>query len=262
MGNEDLGKHLESIGDLAGAIEAYSRMRPDVSSPKHIIDVGKLLVSISVQRREWPMVAANLNKITSMGESPEEKAVLPYIRIMHGVALMGQEKYAEAASSFLQAGVNNSVVVPQDLITGNDVAVYGGLLALATMDRKELNSKVLENSDFRTFLELEPHIRRAISQFVNGRYSTCLQTLEAYRADYMLDLHLQRHVPIIYAQIRSKCIVNYLIPFSCVTLQNMEDAFAVPGQALETELAGMIREGVLSARLDTINKVRNSPRGG
>ena len=45
MGNEDLGKHFESIGDLNGAAESYSKMRPDVSTPKQIVDVGKRCVS-------------------------------------------------------------------------------------------------------------------------------------------------------------------------------------------------------------------------
>ena len=255
MGNEDLGKHLEAIGELDAAAEAYYRMRPDVSTSKHLIDVGKHLVSISIQRREWPMVTANLNKITGLQNGDEEKAIQPYLRIMHGIALLGQEKYADAALSFLQTDATVQPSVYNEYASPNDIAIYGGLLALATMDRKDLQSKVLDNQNFRTFLELEPHIRRAITQFVNGRYSACLAILEAYRSDYLLDIYLQKHIKAIYSQIRSKCIVQYLIPFSCVTLDSMNAAFALPDQSLEDELAGMIREGVLQARIDSIDKV-------
>lgn len=255
MGNEDLGRHLEAIGELDAAAEAYYRMRPDVSTSKHLIDVGKHLVSISVQRREWPMVTANLNKITGLQNGDEEKAIQPYLKIMHGIALLGQEKYADAALSFLQTDATSPSSTYNDYASPNDVAIYGGLLALATMDRKDLQAKVLDNQNFRTFLELEPHIRRAITQFVNGRYSACLAILESYRSDYLLDIYLQKHIKSIYSQIRSKCIVQYLIPFSCVTLESMNAAFALPGQSLEDELAGMIREGVLQARIDSIDKL-------
>lgn len=255
MGNEDLGRHLEETGDLHAAAEAYSRMRPDVSTAKQIIDVGKHLVSVSVQRREWPMVTANLNKMSSLQNAEEEKLIQPYLKVLHGIALLGQEKYADAASSFLQADPAALPDVYDEFASQNDIAVYGGLLALASMDRKDLQAKVLDNQNFRAFLELEPHIRRAITQFVNGRYSACLAVLEAYRADYLLDIYLQKHIKTIYSQIRSKCIVQYLIPFSCVTLETMRAAFEIPGQSHEDELATMIRDNVLQARIDKINQV-------
>lgn len=257
MGHEELGKHFESIGDLLGATEAYNRMRPDVSTPKHIVDLGKHLVSVAMQRKEWVSVIGQLNKITGLQGSDEEKLMQPYIRSMSGVALLGQEKFEAAAKSFLDvdSGSTPITVVTDGFLSANDIATYGGLLALATMDRKQLQAKVLENSKFRTFLELEPHIRRAIAQFVNGRYAACLSILASYRADYMLDLYLQKHVNTIYAQIRNKCITNYLVPFSCVTLDSMNAAFAEPGGTIEKELATMIQDRVLHARIDSINKV-------
>ncbi|KAK4456086.1 COP9 signalosome complex subunit 1 [Podospora aff. communis PSN243] len=267
MGNEDLGKHLESIGDLNGAAEAYSRMRPDVSTPKHIVDVGKHLVRVALQRREWSMVNAHLAKMGGIQSQEDEKVLQPYLAITQGIAYLGQEQYLEAASSFLTADSGIPSSTYNEIASANDVAVYGGLLALASMERKDLQSKVLDSSTFRTFLELEPHIRRAVTQFANGRYSACIATLEAHKADYMLDIYLQKHIPAIYSKIRSKCIVQYLIPFSCVTLDTMNAAFGHPDQptAIEDELVTMIRAGALKARINTFDRlvttVSADPRG-
>jgi COP9 signalosome complex subunit 1 len=255
MGNEDLGKHLESIGDLSGAAEAYSRMRPDVSTPKHIVDVGKHLVRVSLQRREWNMVTAHLTKMGGIQNPEDEKTLQPYLKIAQGIAFLGQEQYLEAALAFLAADPSVPSTTYSEIASANDVAVYGGLLALASMEREHLQTKVLDSSSFRTFLELEPHIRRAVTQFVNGRYSACIATLESHRADYMLDLYLQKHIPKLYAKIRSKCIVQYLIPFSCVTLDTMNAAFGSPENPIEQELVTMIQSGVLNARINTIDKV-------
>ncbi|KAL1898801.1 hypothetical protein Sste5346_003208 [Sporothrix stenoceras] len=267
MGNEELGKHFEAIGDLVGATEAYNRMRPDVSTPKHIVDLGKHLVSVSMQRKEWVSVVGQLNKITGLQGTDEEKLMQPYIKSMSGVALMGQEHFEAAAKCFLEVDSSSSAsisTVTDGFLSANDIAVYGGLLALATMNRNELQTKVLENSRFRTFLELEPHIRRAIAQFVNGRYAACLSILASYRPDYMLDIFLQRHVNTIYTRIRNKCITNYLVPFSCVTMESMNAAFAEPGESIEKELAAMIQKGLVNARIDSINKlvrtVKEKPR--
>ncbi|KXX78020.1 COP9 signalosome complex subunit 1 [Madurella mycetomatis] len=254
MGNEDLGKHLESIGDLNAAAETYSKMRPDASTVKQFIDVGKHLVRVSVQRREWGMVSAHLSKMGGAQSPEDEKVLQPYVKIAQGIALLGQEKYMDAALSFLAAEPTAPSSTYSDLATSNDVAIYGGLLALVSMDRKELQKQVLDNSKFRTFLELEPHIRRAVAQFVSGRYSACIAILESYRPDYLLDIYLQKHIPNIYAQIRSKCIVQYLIPFSCVSLDSMNKAFGSPEQPIEDELAVMIQSGALQARINAIDK--------
>ncbi len=255
MGNEEMGKHLEAIGDLNGASEAYSRMRSDVSTAKHIIDLGRHLVNVSLQRRDWAMVSANLMKMAGSQNGEEEKLFNAYVKIAGGIALLGRNKYDEAAASFLQVDASVPFDTYNDTASPNDVAAYGGLLALATMDRENLQTQVIENATFRPFLELEPHIRRAVTQFVSGRYSSCLSILESYRADYLLDIYLQKHVSHIYDEIRKKCIVQYLIPFSCVTLDSMNAAFASPGVSIEEELVTMIRAGVLNARIDTIGGV-------
>lgn len=265
MGHEDLGKHYESIGELNSASEAFSKMRPDISTAKQLIEVGRYLVRVAIQRREWGMISPHLAKMALGGSYPDdEKALQPYLRIATGIAFIGMEKYPEAAQNFLAVDPSIPSSTYNEIASRNDVAIYGGLLALATMDRKELQANVLDNSPFRVFLELEPHIRKAVTYFVNGRYSACIETLEAYRTDYLLDIYLQKHISTIYAKIRSKCIVQYLIPFSCVTLDTMNKAFGSPEEPIEEELAAMIQAGVLDARINVIDRlvttVRVDPR--
>lgn len=257
MGNEDLGRHYEMIGNLQGAAEAYNRMRADVTTAKQIVDVGRHLANIAVQRQDWALLQGSLTKMTG-AQQDEDRSAQTYGKVLQGIAQMGLEKFEDAAYTFLHIDPLKDVKDGGDysnIATPNDVAVYGGLLALATMDRKQLQTRVLDNGNFRTFLELEPHIRKAISLFVNGRYSACLAILESYRADYLLDIYLQRHVPTIYSRIRSKCIVQYFEPFSCVTLANLEAAFGLPGKNLQPELVSMIKSGALQARINTMDQV-------
>jgi len=258
MGNEDLGKHYQAIGDLPRAFEAYSRMRQDVALAKHVVDVSRHLIEVSVEQKNWMAVSSNVQKIKgNMSNTEEDKLIQPYLSAAEGLAHIDNKDYYQAAKSFLttDAGMGSSC---NTIISPNDVAVYGGLCALATMERHELNTKVLENSNFRTYLELEPHIRRAITFFVNSRYTSCLNILESYRADYLLDIHLQKHVDDLYSMVRSKSIVQYFIPFSCVTLDSLNSAFAAPGKNIDKELSKMIERKELVARIDTQNKLLTS----
>lgn len=256
IGHRDLGEHLEAIGDLQGASDAFVRMRPDASTQTHVLDVTKHVIRIMIHRRDWPSVLSNVNKMLSGTTCDEEqKSQQVYQKIVTGIANLSTEKFYDGARNFLEAGDPTLCQGFNSIATPNDVATYGGLLALASMDRDELQTRVLENSSFRSYLELEPHLRKAVSMFVNGRYSACLATLEAYRTDYLLDVYLQKHVAAIYSQIRKKCIIQYFIPFSCVTLDSMKAAFAQPGKPLEPELIAMIKSGKLKARINTIDQL-------
>ncbi|KAI1423583.1 26S proteasome subunit RPN7-domain-containing protein [Xylaria sp. FL1777] len=256
IGHRDLGEHLEDIGNLNGAAEAYAKMRPDASTISHVIDAGKHINSVMLQKHDWAGILANVNKFMPPNITPEEMSIeQPYQRMVAGLAYLGSEKYAEAAKCFLDAGDPTHCQRYNDVASSNDVATYGGLLALASMDRDELQHKVLDNSSFRNYLELEPQIRKAVSMFVNCRYSACLEILERYRSDYLLDIYLQKHIPKIFRLIRKKCIVQYLVPFSCVTLDSMNAVFAKPEESLEEELISMIKSGALKARINTIDKL-------
>ena len=255
MGNEDLGRHYQMIGDLPRAFEAYSRMRSDATIAKHIIDTSRHIIEVAIEQKNWVAVSSNAQKIKgTMTTSDEDKSVQPYTSAAEGLAHMDAGEYYAAALCFLntETGMGASC---NTIISPNDVAIYGGLCALASMERTEMRTKVLENSSFRTYLELEPHIRRAITFFVNSRYSACLSILEAYRGDYLLDIHLQKHVDDLYHLVRSKSIVQYFIPFSCVTLDSLNQAFAAPGKTIDKELGQMIQRKELDARIDTQNRV-------
>ncbi|KAI0180829.1 26S proteasome subunit RPN7-domain-containing protein [Hypoxylon sp. FL1284] len=254
IGHRDLGQHFESTGDLNAAAETYVKMRPDASTQAHIQDAGRHIINILIQKGDWAGVYGHVNKVLANTTSDHQNADQPYHKVVSGVALLGSGKFYDAARSFLETGDVSGQQL-NAILSPNDIATYGGLLALASMDRQELQTRVLENSSFRSYLELEPHVRKAVTMFVNGRYSSCLDILEAYRADYLLDIYLQRFVPELFSKIRSKCITQYFRPFSCVTLDTMTAAFAKPGESFEEELVSMIKSGTLNARINTIDRL-------
>jgi COP9 signalosome complex subunit 1 len=268
MGNEDLGNHYYSIGDLNNAVKAYSRMRDYCTTPAHIASTSFRMIQVAVEQGNWLAVQSQVHKIRNLQMKTDDAARnQPKTQVAMGLYQMCTGEYREAAASFLATDPSLTDTY-NEVLSPNDVAIYGGLCALASMDRHELQTKVLENASFRNFLELEPHIRRAISFFCSSKYAQCLDILEAYRADYLLDIYLQAHVPNIYRRIRTKSIVQYFAPFSRVTLDAMAKTFgttATPhqvesasqsngstmqAQSIEDELISLIGKGILNAKID------------
>jgi COP9 signalosome complex subunit 1 len=268
MGNEDLGNHYYSIGDLNNAVKAYGRMRDYCTTPAHIASTSFRIIQVAIEQGNWLAVQSQVHKIRNLQMKTDDAARnQPKIQAAMGLYQMCTGEYREAATSFLATDPSLTDTY-NEVLSSNDIAVYGGLCALASMDRHELQTKVLENASFRNFLELEPHIRRAISFFCSSKYAQCLDILEAYRADYLLDIYLQAHVPNIYRKIRTKSIVQYFAPFSRVTLGAMAHTFgttatphqvgfasqsngsATQPQSIEDELISLIEKGILNAKID------------
>lgn len=273
MGQEDLATHYLAMSTFDQSSQAFQKMREYCTTPKHIAEMTMKLIYVHIAASQWIIVQSQCHKARVLQLKTEEMARFdPVVQACSGLASMGVQDYAAAATAFLAVNPSFTTNGPvaninfaKSVLTGNDIAVYGGLCALASMNRDELRTLVLDNASFRNFLELEPHIRRAISFFCDGKYSQCLSTLEAYRTDYQLDIYLGEHVTDLYHAIRSKSIVQYFVPFSRVTLSALATAFPRPGAAattpelIEQELVEMIQRGTLDARIDAVDKLLLAP---
>lgn len=265
MGYDDLGQHFHLIGELGNSSKAYGKMRDYCTTPAHIVIMSLRIINVSIDQQNWLAVQANVQRLRNQNQRyPDAEKIAPKLSAAMGLAHLASDSYRDAAESFLRTDARMISAKVDDLadeeaynevLTPNDVAVYGGLCALASMTRDELQRNVLENSSFRNYLELEPHIRRAVSFFVSSKYSACLSILDSYKADYLLDVYLQRHVQELYFRIRSKAIQQYFIPFSRVTFNALAASFNTDETTIEHELTSMIKRRSLDARIDLVDRV-------
>lgn len=255
MGNEDLGLHYHATGELQRSFQTLHRMRDYCTSPKHLADMAMKIILVAIEDKNWMAVQSQVHKVRGHALKGEDDTKLQSrLHAALGLAQMCSGIYREAALSFLR--VDSSLGTSfNEVVTANDVAVYGGLCALATMHRTELPQKVLDNASFRAHLELEPHIRRAISFFCGSKFSQCLAVLSAHRTDFMLDLHLRGQVGQLLGLIRSKSIIGSFVPYRSVSLASMAQAFVTTESEMEDELVEMIRHGSLKARIDAQNRL-------
>jgi len=108
------------------------------------------------------------------------------LKVAAGLSHMDLRKYNQAAREFLTIGEELVSNQYGDVISGNDIAVYGGLCALASFSRPELKRMVIDNVGFRQYLELEPHIRDLIQGFYNSNYAVCLDIMDKWRVCFYL----------------------------------------------------------------------------
>ncbi|KAL9051890.1 MAG: hypothetical protein Q9162_005728 [Coniocarpon cinnabarinum] len=260
MAQEELGTHQFATGNLAEAGRAYGKMREFCTTQAHLAYMHLRMALVAVAQQNWMNVQVFVSRVLAQPTFGDYNKIAPALKPLLGLAYLSNADFATAAAHFIATdpafttmeSVGNGIQLNRAVLSPNDVATYGALCALATLNRGEIQSQVLESSaPFRQFLELEPHMRRALTAFASGKYTQCLSTLSAYRADWLCDVYLHRHVENLITLIRRKCIVEYFKPFSAVTIQSMAEAFGDGNeQSMQEELIGLITSNTLQARID------------
>ncbi|KAK3630324.1 hypothetical protein LTR56_017500 [Elasticomyces elasticus] len=306
MGQEDLATHhlitggpppdpntVQQLGGsgYSAAYLAFSKTRDYCTTPSHMASMMLRLIYTALLQAVSSMQAggssggnfantlSNCSRLRSSGVKAEEQVKLePIAAAMSGISLLGQGNYRDAATTFLSTpiayntlGAVHGTDFGRAIASANDIAIYGGLCALATMSRQDLIDRVLGGS-FRAFLELEPHMRKAISLYTTAKYKSCIDLLHHYYSDWSLDVFLgaasssvgnASHVDGLFAKIREKSITAYLSSFSEVSLASLASTFPPVSSsptAMEEEALGLIESGLLDARLDVVNGTIIAPR--
>jgi len=252
MGHNDLGDFHYSRGDLNAALKCYVRTRDYCTTSKHIIQMCLNVIKVSIELGNYAHV---VNYVAKAEQTPDltDKVVVAKLKVCAGMANLENRKYKMAARKLLETTIdlNNSFT---EVLAPQDVAMYGGLCALATFDRADLKKKVIDNPSFRNFLELTPELREIINDFYASRYATCLKYLDKIKPKLQLDIHLHEHVDPLYQKIRNKALIQYFSPFSSIDLNTMAGAFNTTVAGLEKELSRLIMDGSIQARIDSHNK--------
>jgi len=249
----ELGEFCCSRGDFNVALRHFMRTQDYCSSQEHVIELCLNVINVSIELSNYSHV---LNYVTKAEQTPnidQNKIVSGKLKVTSGLANLFGGKFKLAARKFLYTDVELGDTYGQ-VISPRDIAIYGGLCALAEFDRSELFRNVINNFGFRTYLETVPQMQSIILDFYDSNYANCLQSLDILKNDLQLDIHLHDHINTLYKRVRNKAIVQYFSPYTSVDLNNMAIAFQTDVESLELELSQLIVENVISARIDSHNK--------
>eukprot|EP00667_Euglena_gracilis_P010163 EG_transcript_10339 len=250
----DLGAFHYDRGDLNTSLKSFVRSREYCTNAKQILEMCLNVVRVSLEVDNMALVNQYVGKAEQSAEAVKEKRDIGKLRVAAGLANLNARKYRAAARKFIETPpeLGNGY---SEVMSAADIATFGGLCALASFDRRELKLKLIDNPQFKHFLEMAPEVREVIKDFYDSRYTTCLSALERLREALLLDIYLRGHVPALYEQIRQRALKQYVSPFMSVNLTKMAQSFNTTTPLLEKELAQLIMDGGIQARIDSHNKV-------
>ncbi|XP_015789358.1 COP9 signalosome complex subunit 1 [Tetranychus urticae] len=254
-GHDDLGDHYLKLGDISNALKCYSRSRDYCTSGKHVVNMCLNVIKVSIYAQNWNHVMSYVSKAEGTPEYSPNSPIGTKLHCAAGLADLANKKYKSAAKHFLAANFDHFTPDYWEILSPNNVAIYGGLCALASFNRSELHRLIITSSSFKLFLELEPQLRDAISKFYDSKYASCLSIASEMKDNLFLDIYLAPHIKILYNMIRNLALVQYFSPYLSADMNKMAAAFNTNVNALENELMQLILDGQIQARIDSHNKI-------
>jgi len=256
VGHNELGDYHLERGNLQESLKSYLRTRDYCTSSKHVNEMCLNVIRVSIEMSNYALVHQYVTKAENTPDVSDGTDAVTTTKVLASSALanLDGKKYKIVARKLLDCDIvlENSF---NDVITCSDIALYAGLTALATFERRELKERVLGNNKFRGFLELEPDVANIINNFYESKYTACLESLDKLLPRLLLDIYLREHVAQLYDKIRSKALVQYVSTFTAVDMNKMAVVFNTTVDNLEKEIAGLIMDKQIKARIDSHKKI-------
>ncbi|GJQ15171.1 hypothetical protein GpartN1_g6962.t1 [Galdieria partita] len=254
MAYGDLGDFQYSKGNLEEALRNYLKMRDYCVSSQQITDMCLKIIQCAIILGNFSLVESYVQKAEQTPEIANDEKTQAKLQCALGLALLSKRKLKAAAERFLQVSFAlqdsfNEILAPED------VSTLGSICALATFDRKELKRKLLDNKPFKEFLELTPNIRELINDFYFCHYGKFFERLQRMEPDWRLDLYFYSLVDTVMELIRDKALIQYVMPYTCVYLDEMAKVFCTDVYCLQDELAKLITSHQIQGRIDSHRKI-------
>nr|CCA15119.1 COP9 signalosome complex subunit 1 putative [Albugo laibachii Nc14] len=254
MGHNDLGEFYYHLGDLPSALKSFAQARDYCTTDKHNIEMCLNVIKVALHLQNYIHVTNYVMKLNQLLNAQSDNVLKTKVAAVFGLVALHEGKYQLAAEKFISCHIDIGASY-NEVLHAEDIALYGGICALATLTRDELRDKVINNSSFKAFLELVPWLREMIAGFHSGKYSACLAALEKRQGELLVDMYLSRHVDIMTKEIRDRAIIQFFYPYTSVNLEKMAKALNYDPKFLEKQICQLISSGSISARIDGHAKV-------
>lgn len=243
----DIGHLWYQIGNLTEALKSYLRTRDLCTIARHNCEMALNVISVSIDLKQFFNVNNFVSKVT---DAAGDDVVIAKLKVASAMADLYDQQYHAAALKFLDV---NPVLGNQynNVASAEDIAIYASICALATFDRTELRTKLVDNKSFlNAYLSLVPDFKTMVLGFCGGDYGQAFKLLNSVRPRLLCDLYLHSNVTQLVHMISERMLLQYFAPYSAVDLGRMASSLHLDAKTLEAALVRLISSGRLAARID------------
>ena len=128
-------------------------------------------------------------------------------------------------------------------------------IAIATLSRSDLFSKVIEAPDMIPIFEDCPLLKELIMSFYECRYAAFFRALLSFSVNMKKDRYLSPSDEYLLRELRVKVYQQFLSSYSSVTVNSMASLFDVSPKFIDQEISHFIAAGRLQCRIDSVDGI-------
>lgn len=247
-------EYCVSIGSWNTAISRYIEAKSYAGDTKMLLDINLKIMITSIKSGQFGHVKSEASHAIASDEIYKDNVIRSKVLCCLGLYHLYHQRYDAAVSMFIDChfSVYNKL---KEIVSGKDIALYGGLCALASFSRTQLKKNVLDNVEFKRFLELTPKVSSLVRAFYDSEYGKVMAGLQSLKNDMLIDIYLYRCCEHLLTSIRGKALVQYFSPYSAMDINKMAESFRVPIDEMEKELSTCIGDNHIKAKIDSHNKI-------
>ncbi len=141
MAYNDIGDFYFQRGDLQNALKSYLKARDYNTTVKHVITMCMNIIKVSIEMNNYALVGQYVGRAEQTLTEPDA-VTLSKIKVAAALAELDAKKYKQVARKLIS---ETDIAIDKsfnDVVSVQDIAIIGGLCALASYDRKELKTQV------------------------------------------------------------------------------------------------------------------------
>eukprot|EP00485_Elphidium_margaritaceum_P007266 CAMPEP_0202703178 /NCGR_PEP_ID=MMETSP1385-20130828/16044_1 /ASSEMBLY_ACC=CAM_ASM_000861 /TAXON_ID=933848 /ORGANISM="Elphidium margaritaceum" /LENGTH=504 /DNA_ID=CAMNT_0049360977 /DNA_START=82 /DNA_END=1596 /DNA_ORIENTATION=+ len=250
----EAAEYCVAIGNFNTAISRYIEAKSYAGDSQMLLDINLKIMVTSIRQGQFGHVKGEASHALASEDIFKDNKLRSKVLCCLALYNLYNGRYDMAVHNLIDCHFSVYSAFPE-VLSGADIALYGGLCALASFTRMQLKKRVLDNSEFKRFLELQPKVGALIQGFYDSEYGKVMSGLNGLRNDIIMDLYLFPRVDHLLTAIRGKALVQYFSPYSAMDINKMASSFKVPVPEMEQELSVCIGDGHIKAKIDSHNKI-------
>ena len=240
------GALFHKVGEYQEAAKCYARALEYTSTQAHKLESNMAIFTASIDIGNFQQASQYISRIdTSLANTTKNKC-----RAAFGILSLAEGDFKSAARNFLDCD-GSLIGAFKEVVSAEDVALYGTLCAAASSSFTEVHRSVVQNKTFRPLLETVPELRSLMQRYSPSKCGEFLQWIDRRRGELSLDPYLGKHVTKLVDSITDRILVQYFKPYRTLRIGDVAEQLGMPMLEMEAKFASLITAKKIGARIDS-----------
>eukprot|EP00347_Sterkiella_histriomuscorum_P005470 403356493 len=249
----ELGKIHYSYGYLSDAIKSWVKSHDFSTDQDDLFQMAFQIAQAAYEAGSQSYLIKYSGEAEARDKGKNNSQTMQ-IKILDAMSSLFQEKFSTAAHRFVNITISDPQILSQYL-TAQDLAYYIIITSLHSLGRSELKKSILGGSNFKNLMEAAPQVSEIIENFLNGKYQEFQDSLTHIVNALKFDINFGHKIHQIVGEIRKKALIQYVIPYKVIDMNEIAKAFDLSIEQIEAEIAELIVSKKIQAKIDSHSKL-------